>query len=108
GLSGGGRLRGVMIISEVALAMILLPGAGLLMRSFLRLENVNPGFNPRSLLTMRIGLAGARYPDRNQQSIFYDRALERIAAIPGVRDSAVANALPVNRAIGYFFHIQCT
>jgi len=106
GLSGGGRLRGVMIISEVALAMILLTGAGLLMRSFLRLENVNPGFNPRSLLTMRIGLAGARYPDRTQQSIFYDRALERIAAIPGVRDAAIANALPVNFAIGYFFNIE--
>jgi putative ABC transport system permease protein len=106
GLSGGGRLRGVMIISEVALAMILLTGAGLLMRSFLRLENVNPGFDPRNLLTMRIGLAGARYPERAQQSIFYDRVLERAAAIPGVRDAAVANALPVNRAIGYFFNIE--
>jgi predicted permease len=106
GVSGGGRLRGVMIISEVALAMVLLTGAGLLMRSFLRLENVNPGFNPQNLLTMRIGLASARYPERTQQSIFYDRALERIAGIPGVRDAAVANGLPVNRAIGYFFNIE--
>ena len=106
GLSGGGRLRGIMIVSEVALAMILLTGAGLLMRSFLRLENVNPGFQPQNLLTMRIGLASGRYPERTQQSIFYDRTLERIAAIPGVRDAAVANALPVNRAIGYFFNIE--
>jgi putative ABC transport system permease protein len=67
GLTGGGRLRGVMIVSEVALAMVLLTGAGLLMRSFLRLENVNPGFNPQNLLTMRIGLASARYPERTQQ-----------------------------------------
>jgi putative ABC transport system permease protein len=76
------------------------------MRSFLRLENVNPGFDPRNLLTMRIGLAGARYPERTQQSIFYDRVLERTAAIPGVRDAAVANGLPVNRTIGYFFNIE--
>jgi putative ABC transport system permease protein len=106
GVSGGGRLRGIMIVSEVALAMVLLTGAGLLMRSFLRLENVNPGFNPQNLLTMRIGLASARYPERRQQAIFYDRVLERTAAIPGVRDAAVANALPVNRAIGYFFNIE--
>ncbi|HEX4594770.1 MAG TPA: ABC transporter permease [Bryobacteraceae bacterium] len=106
-LSRGGRLRGVMIISEVALAMILLSGAGLLMRSFLRLESVNPGFQPQNLLTMRIGLAGARYPQRPQQAIFFDRVLERAVAIPGVRAAAVANALPVNgRAIGYFFNIE--
>jgi putative ABC transport system permease protein len=106
-LSGGGRMRGVMIISEVALAMILLSGAGLLMRSFLRLQGVNPGFQPGNLLTMRIGLAGARYPQRAQQAIFYDRVLERAGAIPGVRSATVANALPVNgRAIGYFFNIE--
>ncbi|HWY46836.1 MAG TPA: ABC transporter permease [Bryobacteraceae bacterium] len=105
-LSGGGRLRGIMIISEVALAMILLTGAGLLMRSFLRLENVNPGFRPQNLLTMRIGLASARYPQRTQQTAFYDRVLELTSVIPGVRDAAVANALPVNRAIGYFFNIE--
>ncbi len=105
-LSGGGRLRGIMIISEVALAMILLTGAGLLMRSFLRLENVNPGFRPQNLLTMRIGLASARYPQRIQQSAFYDRVMERTTVIPGVHDAAVANALPVNRAIGYFFNIE--
>src|SRR5207302_9847372 len=106
-LASGGRLRGVMIVSEVALAMILLTGAGLLMRSFLRLESVDPGFQPQNLLTMRLGLATARYPQRAQQAAFYDRVLERAAAIPGVRDAAVANALPVNgRAIGYFFNIE--
>jgi putative ABC transport system permease protein len=105
-IAGGGRLRGIMIVSEVALAMILLTGAGLLMRSFLRLESVDPGFQPQNLLTMRIGLASARYPQRAQQAAFYDRVLERVAAIPGVQNAAVANALPVNRAIGYFFNIE--
>jgi predicted permease len=105
-VASGGRLRGVMIVSEVALAMILLTGAGLLMRSFLRLEGVDPGFQPQNLLTMRIGLASARYPQRAQQAAFYDRVMERVAAIPGVRDAAVANALPMSRAIGYFFNIE--
>jgi putative ABC transport system permease protein len=106
-LAGGGRLRGIMIVSEVALAMILLTGAGLLMRSFLRLESVNPGFQPQNLLTMRIGLPAARYPQRVQQSAFYDRVLDRAAAIPGVQNAAVSNALPVNGpSIGYFFNIE--
>ena len=106
GLAGGGRLRGVMIVSEVALAMILLSGAGLLMRSFLRLESVDPGFRPQNLLTMRLGLPAARYPQRPQQTIFFDRVLERTAAIPEVQAAAVSNGLPVNRSIGYFFNIE--
>ncbi len=106
-LSGGGRLRGVMIASEVALAMILLTGASLLMRSFMRLENVPPGFQPRNLLTMRIGLPGARYALPVQRSAFYDRLLERVASIPSVQNAALTNALPVNgRAIAYFFNIE--
>lgn len=105
--SGGGRLRGVMIISEVALATILLAGAGLLMRSFLRLESVSPGFEPRNLLTMRIGLAGARYPQPLQRSAFYDRVLERVESIAGVQSAAISNSLPPNGiAIGYFFNIE--
>jgi len=105
--SGGGRLRGVMIVCEVALAMILLAGAGLLMRSFLRLESVSPGFEPRNLLTMRIGLASARYPQPVQRSAFYDRVLERVSGIPGVQSAAIGNVLPPNgRGIGYFFNIE--
>ena len=105
--SGGGRLRGVMIVSEVALAMILLTGAGLLMRSFLRLENVSPGFEPRNLLSMRIGLASARYPQPLQRSAFYDRVLERVGGIPGVQSAAISNSIPPNGvAIGYFFNIE--
>lgn len=106
-LAGGGGLRRAMIVSEVALAVVLLAGAGLLIRSFQRLENVDPGFRPDHLLTMRISLAGARYPDRSQQAAFYDRLLEKTAALAGVRAAAVTNALPVTgRAIGYFFNIE--
>ena len=106
GITAGGRLRGAMIVSEVALAMVLLTGAGLLLRSFLRLESVNPGFQPHNLQTMRIGLPSARFRQRLQQAQFYDQVLERAAAIPGVRDVAVANALPIARAIGYFFNVE--
>jgi putative ABC transport system permease protein len=106
-IGGGGKLRGFMIVSEVALAMVLLTGAGLLMRSFLRLESVNPGFQPANLLTMRIGLASARYPQPAQRVAFYDQVIQRVAAIPGVRDAALSNAFPVEgRAIGYFFNME--
>lgn len=107
GVASGGTMRGVIIVSEVALAMILLTGAGLLLRSFLKLESVDPGFRPQNLLTMRIGLPSARYSQPSQRAAFYDRVLERAAAIPGVRNAAVANALPVNgRSIGYFFNVE--
>ncbi len=106
-LSGAGKLRGAMIVSEVALAMVLLTGAGLLMRSFLRLESVSPGFQPANLLTMRIGLSGARYPQLAQRVAFYDRILERVATIPSVQQAALTSALPVNgRNLGYFFNIE--
>ncbi|MBZ5600828.1 MAG: ABC transporter permease [Acidobacteriia bacterium] len=107
GVVSGGRLRGVMIASEVALAMVLLTGAGLLMRSFLRLESVNPGFAPENLTTMRLSLASARYPQPEQRASFYDHVLERTASIPGVRAAVLANALPVNGpSIGYYFNIE--
>jgi putative ABC transport system permease protein len=107
GISGGGRLRNAIIVLEVALAMVLLTGAGLLMRSFLRLENVAPGFQPQNLLTMRIGLPGARYSQPVRRTALFDQVLDRIGAIPGVRSAALSNALPVNgRVIGYFFNIE--
>ena len=106
-VAGGGRLRSVMIVSEVALAMILLTGAGLLLRSFLSLESVDPGFRPANLLTARISLPPGRYPLPAQRSAFFDRVLERVAAMPGVSSAAVASALPINgRNIAYFFNIE--
>jgi putative ABC transport system permease protein len=107
GIARASGLRGFMIAAEVALATILLTGAGLLMRSFLNLESVDPGFRPDNLVVMRIGLAPARYPQPAQQSEFYHRVLEKVAATAGVHDVALANALPTRgRAIGYFFNIE--
>jgi putative ABC transport system permease protein len=106
-LTGGGKLRGAMVAAEVALAVVLLTGAGLLMRSFLLLENVSPGFQTDNLLTMRIGLASARYAGNAQRSVFYDRVLERVSSVPSVQSAAITNAMaPNGRAIGYFFNIE--
>jgi putative ABC transport system permease protein len=107
GIAGGGRLRAAMIACEVALATILLAGSGLLLRSFLRLENVNVGFRPEQLVTMRMSLAAPRYPNSDKEIAFYDRVRERIAAIPGVRAASISKTLPVNgRSLAYFFNVE--
>jgi putative ABC transport system permease protein len=107
GFSSGGRLRGALIVAEVALAMVLLAGAGLLLRSFQKLQSVDPGYKPDDLSALRIALPSARYPDRAQQTAFYDQILERAASTPGVGAAAMASALPANgRSIGYFFNVE--
>ncbi len=107
GSLGGGRLRGLMVAGEVALAVILLTGAGLLMRSFTHLLNVDPGFRPQQLLTMSIGLPPARYPRPLEQSGFYDQLLLRVGALPGVRNTAVISVLPMGGGgVAYFFNIE--
>ena len=93
---GTRRLRSGLIVAEVALAMMLLIGAGLLIRSFVRLQQVNPGFEPRQIVTMEIGLSRAKYPELPQVAQFYDRLLQRVAAIPGVRSTAICSSLPPN------------
>lgn len=110
GMSGGlrgVRLRSLLMVSEVTLAAVLLTGAGLLIRSFLQLGAVDPGFRKDHRLTMRIGLPSLRYPESAQRSRFYDQLLERVASLPGVHDAAVNSALPLAGAgIFYFFNIE--
>jgi predicted permease len=90
------RLRKLLVISELALSLVLLAGAGLLMRSFLLLERVTPGFRPEKLLTMLVHLPRSRYPELPKQVAFFDEALERIARIPGLRSVGVVNSLPMS------------
>jgi putative ABC transport system permease protein len=89
------RLRNALVVAQVALSMVLLVGAGLLIRSFVRLRNVDGGFDARNVLTMKIALPPARYPQGPQMAAFYDQAVKRAAAMPGVRSAAVCSALPV-------------
>ncbi|MDE3137975.1 MAG: ABC transporter permease, partial [Acidobacteriota bacterium] len=97
GLSGGvrhQRLRSALVVAEMGLALALLAGAGLLIRSFSRLEKVNPGFNPQRMLTFTFDLPDARYTTE-QQVTFYDQLLRRLDTLPGVRSAAVITPLPL-------------
>jgi len=90
------RLRSVLVVGEVALALILLSGAGLLMRSFYRLQSMDAGFDPRGVLTFRTNLPGAKYKTDESQAAFYRRALEQIRAIPGVSAAGAAQIFPLS------------
>lgn len=98
GLLGGrsGRVRGGLVIGQMALAMMLLAGAGLLLRSFAQLQQVNPGFEVKDALTFRIALPAEAYKDESRRVAFFDRLLERVSALPGVRASAATLGLPLN------------
>lgn len=101
-LRGGGpslsgqRLRGILVVSEVALSLLLLCGAGLLLRSFVHLFRVNPGFQSDHLLTLKIALPGGEYPKVAQTSVFLDQLLERLRVLPGVQSVATATTLPLS------------
>lgn len=91
-----GRLRGALVVAEVALALVLLIGAGLLARTFANLLNVSPGFDPHNVLTFKVALDGARYAASNDAAAFYRDALERIRHLPGVEAAAITNKLPLD------------
>ena len=90
----GSRLQRVLIVSEVALALVLLVGAGLMIQTFARLETAPTGFKPDHLLTVRVPLVNYKYSPGAQSAAFYRTVLERILAIPGVRAAGMANNLP--------------
>jgi putative ABC transport system permease protein len=92
GSIGQGRLRQTLVASEVALALLLLIAAGLLTRSFILTQHVDPGFRPDGVLTMQISLPEAKYASSPFQ--FFDRMEENITAIPGVRSAGYSNGLP--------------
>ncbi len=89
------RLRGFLVVSEVALAFVLLIGAGLLIRSFARLTEVDPGIDPRGVLTMDIMLPFAKYKD-GRSVAFFQQTLERVRALPGVEAAATVFPLPLS------------
>jgi predicted permease len=89
------RLRRLLVIAEVALSLILLIGAGLLMREFLRMQGINPGFKPENLLTMRIGLPGSKYDKPEKRSTFFQELIARIEALPGVQEAGATSHLPL-------------
>ena len=88
------RVRSVLVVSEMALAMILLMGTGLMLRSFVRLQEVKPGFRPDHLLTMEISLPEAKYPDP-QKAAFFAQLLQQIRGLPTVQSSGAIGHLPL-------------
>ncbi|HVQ38414.1 MAG TPA: ABC transporter permease [Pyrinomonadaceae bacterium] len=97
---GGGarsqRLRNLFVVTQIALALVLLVGAGLLMKSLNRLQSVTPGFEPNNLLTMQLSLPGSKYDTDPKVINFYQRAIEQVRALPGVETAGAINYLPFN------------
>jgi putative ABC transport system permease protein len=91
----GNRLRGLLVIGEVAVSFVLLIGAGLLINSFFHLRNLEPGFRADHLLTMKVDLSEVKYPDRERRAAFFDEVIRRVRALPGVQSAAVAGNLPL-------------
>ena len=87
--------RDLFVISEVALAFILLSGAGLLIRSLYHLQQFDPGFDSSNVLTMALPMESERYPDGAQIAAYLTRIQEKIAAVPGVTEVATTSALPL-------------
>jgi putative ABC transport system permease protein len=97
------RLRSVLVVSEFALALILLAGAGLMIRTLILLGRVDLGFNPRNVLTMSIPLLGPRYKEQRAQAEFFTQLLDRVQTLPGVRWASVSRGLPVEGWSGWGF-----
>jgi putative ABC transport system permease protein len=91
----GRKLRNLLIITEVAFAVIILAATGLMIRSYQRLTNLHFGIRPDQLMTMRISLSEARYPDSRKTVAFYAQLLDRLASTPGVQDSAAVSTRPM-------------
>jgi putative ABC transport system permease protein len=88
------RLRNIFVVAEIALSLVLLIGSGLMIRSFLSLQAVDPGFNADRVLTVRLALPGSKYREDHQVIAFYKQALDRIRGIPGVSAASAINFLP--------------
>jgi predicted permease len=90
------RVRSGLVICEIALALVLLVGAGLLIKSFARLQNVRPGFNPSHVLTMELSLPKLKYPSGKEAAPFFEEIIRRVARLPGVESAACADILPLS------------
>ena len=102
----GHRLRSAFVVTEIALAVVLLVGAGLMMKSLLKLLQTNPGFNPQNVLTMAIVLPAGKYSDVNKQIGFVDQLKERLQSLPGVNGAGMINILPMQSGNTTRFYVD--
>jgi putative ABC transport system permease protein len=94
------RFRNALVVVEMALAVVLLVGAGLMLRSLWALQRVPVGFEPSNVMTMRVSLPAASYANPEQVVVFYQRLLDRVRQLPGVRSAGAARLLPLGSTIG--------
>jgi len=95
GATASTSARGVLVVSQVALSLVLLIGAGLMLRSFAKLQSVDPGFDPANVLTGRVQLAGERYRASAAATAFFERVLDGVNRLPGVESASAINWLPL-------------
>jgi putative ABC transport system permease protein len=95
----GVSVRGLLVIAQVALCVVLLVGTGLLLKSLARLTGIDPGFRSANLLTMQIALPTSRYNDWRKQIVFFEKLIQQVGALPGVRGAAVARTLPMTARV---------
>ena len=101
------KLHNLIIVSEVAVAMVLLVGAGLMIKSFLRLHEVDPGFNTENMLTLRLWLPASRYGSNEQQAAFFQELSDRIETVPGIKSVGAIQDLPLRaNRMGFKFAIE--
>ena len=100
------RMLNGLVIAEVAVALVLLVGAGLLTRSFLSLQRVSPGYDPKGILTAGVGLSPSKYPELRDQTAFYERLLDELGDAPGVASAAVVSKHPVTGFATSTFTVQ--
>ncbi len=105
--AGRHRTRSLLVVAEVALSLLLLIGAGLMIRTFISFQRVNPGIRTDHLLTMKLALPYAKYREPQQQAAFFQQAMERIKALPGVQSVGAVSDLPLSGEGGvYTFTIE--
>ncbi len=101
---GRPRTRGLLVVAEVALSLLLLIGAGLMIRTFISFQRVNPGFRTDNLLTMKVALPFKKYPKAQQQVAFYQQVIEQVRSLPGVQGVGAVSDLPLVEG-GFFAFI---
>lgn len=94
-LRSGARARGILAAAEIAVALLLLTGAGLLVESYRNLRSLDPGFNPEGVVAVNVGLAASEFRDAARRTQFYTRALQEFRAIPGVTAASAVNHVPL-------------
>lgn len=108
-MSGSGRneARNMFIVVAVSCAVVLMAGAGLTIKSLYHLQDINPGFNPKNVLTLNVSLPVSRYSDQKRQSSFFQQALEKVEALPGTKAAGIIVPLPLSESrINFTFSIK--